>query len=586
MYIYPTITINGVSSNTITGLLITSLPPISKPLQRTLVDVIDGRAGDVVTPLGFAAYDKPVGIALTTGYDIDEVISFFNSAGVVTFSNEPDKYYKFAIYEQIDFERLIRFKTATVVFHVQPYKYANNENPLNFAITSGEPVSVNNSGNTDSKPDLIITGEGVVNLDINGEQVLNIDFGEDEQTYIIDLEAMNAYATENAIKDIKTDFIATQASGTPTPSAPIPIVGVDKVNFVCCGKNLLPSLSSAVTVNQITFSPLSDGAIDIDGTASGNASVDVGRNEGVFLQAGTYYVTETATPYTIAVFGIVNGTVTAIKSGGGLFTLTKPTQIFVRVFIASGTTVNHLRLPLQLELGSTATDYEPYNGTTALINLGGTYYGGSVDKDGNITSNRVCVTVVGANTENWSIINEGDTNQRFRLNPAFSGYTEVTSSHFEKINSNTGAWGRYRLAGGYLVLTDSNNQIGSVDNLKAWLATQNANGTPVQFEFEVAAPVTAQASNTAELQAILGVNNVYSDAGDVEVTYKTGGVIHTETGEIVTFSLTPDDLERGAFVNRQIVGNYDNIKLKSGANTISLTGNATSLTVDKYSRWI
>mgnify|MGYP006923336109 CR=1 FL=1 len=81
----------------------------------------------------------------------------------------------------------------------------------------------------------------------------------------------------------------------------------------------------------------------------------------------------------VTVFGIVNGTVTTIKSGGGSFTLTKPTQIFVRVFIASGTTVNHLRLPLQLEVGSTDTTYEPYNCTTALINLGGTYYGGELD---------------------------------------------------------------------------------------------------------------------------------------------------------------------------------------------------------------
>ena len=158
-----------------------------------------------------------------------------------------------------------------------------------------------------------------------------------------------------------------------------PIVPVTSVDVTRTGKNLLPSLSSAVTVNQITFSPLSDGAIDIDGTASGNASVDVGRNEGVFLQAGTYYVNITATPYTITVFGIVNGTVATIKNGGGLFTLTKPTQIFVRVFIASGTTVNHLRLPLQLELGSTASEYEAPKIVSDTVALGANYYGGNVD---------------------------------------------------------------------------------------------------------------------------------------------------------------------------------------------------------------
>ena len=46
------IILNGVNSNTITGLLIQELPPISKPLMRTQIDQIDGRDGDIVTKLG------------------------------------------------------------------------------------------------------------------------------------------------------------------------------------------------------------------------------------------------------------------------------------------------------------------------------------------------------------------------------------------------------------------------------------------------------------------------------------------------------------------------------------------------------
>ena len=52
------IIINGVSSKTIEGLLIQTLPPISKPKIRTSAEEIDGRDGDVVTTLGYAAYDK------------------------------------------------------------------------------------------------------------------------------------------------------------------------------------------------------------------------------------------------------------------------------------------------------------------------------------------------------------------------------------------------------------------------------------------------------------------------------------------------------------------------------------------------
>lgn len=124
--------LNGVKSTTIKGLLIQSLPPISKPLIRTEVEEIDGRDGDIITKLGYSAYDKDMKIGLFGEYDVNDVIKYFDSEGTVTFSNEPDKYYKYEIIEQIDLERLIRFKTATVTFHVQPFKYSAVEKPVTF----------------------------------------------------------------------------------------------------------------------------------------------------------------------------------------------------------------------------------------------------------------------------------------------------------------------------------------------------------------------------------------------------------------------------------------------------------------------
>ena len=200
MYIRPYITLNGIDSNTIQGLLITELPPISKPLERTLVETVDGRDGDQVTRLGFSAYDKPCKIGLAHNYDIDEVIKYFTSEGLVTFSNEPDKYYRYAIYNQIDFERLIRFKTAEVLFHVQPFKYSKLANELEFVI-SGSPTSVvvRNAGNYYSTPTLTIKGSGVVTISINGIQLLSIDLGETSQTIIINAEELNAYYLDNTL---------------------------------------------------------------------------------------------------------------------------------------------------------------------------------------------------------------------------------------------------------------------------------------------------------------------------------------------------------------------------------------------------
>lgn len=118
------IVLNGVNSNTINGLLISTLPAITKPPIRVQIEEIDGKDGDIITPLGYAAYDKTFQIGLYGDYEIDEVIKFFDSSGTVTFSNEDDKFYYYKIIERIDFERLIRFKTATVTMHVQPFKYS------------------------------------------------------------------------------------------------------------------------------------------------------------------------------------------------------------------------------------------------------------------------------------------------------------------------------------------------------------------------------------------------------------------------------------------------------------------------------
>ena len=117
------IELNGEKSTSVKGLIIQSLPPISKPKMRTSIETIDGRDGDVVTKLGYSAYDKEVSIGLHGDFDIDDAISFFDSEGEVVFGNEPDKYYRYQILDQIDFDRLVRFRTANVKMHVQPFKH-------------------------------------------------------------------------------------------------------------------------------------------------------------------------------------------------------------------------------------------------------------------------------------------------------------------------------------------------------------------------------------------------------------------------------------------------------------------------------
>ena len=188
------IILNGKDSRYLDGFIVQALPPISKPKIRTQVEEIEGRDGDIVTPLGYSAYDKTLKIGLYGNYRIDDIISYFDSSGVVTFSNEVDKFYRYQIIEQIDFERLVRFRTATLKLHVQPFKYSRVETKKVFTIDSDEVTSVRvrNSGNTIARPIVTIEGEGNVSLSLNGKSILAINFGED-RSITIDTEKMEAY---------------------------------------------------------------------------------------------------------------------------------------------------------------------------------------------------------------------------------------------------------------------------------------------------------------------------------------------------------------------------------------------------------
>ena len=182
---------NGKDSRYIKGLLIQELPPITKPLMRTSIEQIDGRDGDVITRLGYSAYDKKMKIGMFGDYDIDDIIPFFNSSGTVTFSNEPEKYYVYDILDAIDYERLMRFRTAEITYHVQPFKYSNIEKLKVFSNPTSD-ITIRNNGNYVSKPIIHIKGTGTINLSLNGVQLFRIDLST-TNSITIDTGRLEAY---------------------------------------------------------------------------------------------------------------------------------------------------------------------------------------------------------------------------------------------------------------------------------------------------------------------------------------------------------------------------------------------------------
>ncbi len=600
--IQPYIILNGTDSRSISGLLISSLPPISKPQVRTQIETVDGRDGDIVTPLGFSAYDKVIKIGLTYNYDVDEIIEFFNSEGIVTFSNEPDKYYRYAIYEQIDFEKLIRFKTAEVVLHVQPFKFSTTEEPELFDVVSGQAIAVTNEGNTDSRPNLTIIGSGDIDVSLNGSQILSIEL-ENDQAVIIDSEDMNAYEAQSAIREVVVDIQAKQAgTGDPSPSNIREISGYNAANITDCGDNFLNG----------------DKFADNFSTAAGYNKDTVNKTVSFTHSAPPYHLTvfempfKPNTQYTFIFNYTAVSTNRSLRIGytdgtnGEIYFEANDTKSALVVTSASGKTINEIYLTFFAdglttlyydECGvfegiKTLADFEEFSGETYNIPFEQdgeplTVGDGSLD----VSSGELTITSIAHifnGTENFISL---QSNTVFAYDFATSlinsfGQDNSLCSHFTNETSG-GGWGNigvnhYLIAGGQYFGVNPNM---SLSDYKTWLSNQYANNTPVTVIATLATPLVIQLTPT-QIYNLLGVNNMYSDTGDITVKHKANGVIVTNTGSIVSFSAGLDDIEKGVLLNRAITGDYDKIRLRKGVNTFVLTGNARQFVIDKFSRWI
>ena len=689
----PYVIINGVNSNTITGLIISKLPPVTKPQMRLLTEQIDGRDGDINTPLGFSAYDKPLEIGLTAEADVNEVIAYFNQAGKIIFSNEPDKYYNFAIYDAIDYEKLIRFKTATINLHTQPYKYSNTQGAI--ALNSGSNTVVN-SGNTVSKPDLILEGSGVVNLSINNRQIIEADLT-DVNKILIDSDTMNAYSVNviNPIKSIKSDINPVQdlhgyskpwsggggknkfndTTGTHTINANTDVTLVigdvyleaNTIYTISCKQTPAPLTSfvrntlfvvgggsttynpagNDYTIKPMTFTPTVSGIYSVrvwGHTLSANTTysefqVEKGSTATAYepysnicpisgfsalnvtrtgknlvnipdkVQTGggylfsNYYINLPQGTYTLSFDSTANhgqcnfvvkkdnasiGSVTTNLTTGRVSLTVTITQKSTKIecYANTGGTFSNI----QLELGNQASEYHAYNGQTATVNFGQTVYGGVVD----VTNGKVIITheycvlngteTITSNTQGGhtrfscqKLVNLADNNAS---NENFCSHFLPASAPIgqNQIDNAIGVYNRglYWRADQFTDVTAMKNYL---------LAQYNAN-TPVMYVAKLATPIEI-ITTPENLTALSGQNNVYGDTnGDTEVKVKIDGEEQTLTGEIVTFNIDELEYELGAFANRIVTGNYDNIKLEVGSNNVELTGAFTGGQLTRYSRWL
>ena len=291
-----------------------------------------------------------------------------------------------------------------------------------------------------------------------------------------------------------------------------PISGYDGVVVKRTGKNLRKPTARTATASGVTYTVDANGKVTMSGTATGDTSFTI-------YSSGDRTAPFTG-DYTVSLNGADKATI-----HGNLKVMTYhftegQTIGNLSIKVKSGVTYNE-SFNVQLELGSTATEYEPYKGqeyTVTFPSSAGTVYSGRL----NVTTGELVVDrkmVTNLNSANWTavtyingfgcILSDMKVSMNDSQGNMCSQYKVVDTAYSTlqdyQMTTNT----RDFSASPWLLVSDS--RFTSVNDFKASL-----NG--VQFCYKLATPKTYQLTPT-EVSTLLGYNVIQSD-GDMDLEYR------------------------------------------------------------------
>ena len=321
-------------------------------------------------------------------------------------------------------------------------------------------------------------------------------------------------------------------SGDPSPSNIRPISGWTGCNVTRTGKNLCEP-------TEATYK-------DESGSWFNGTDIASARNALNALPVGKYTISfkfdvlttvSGATSWGILIHNTASGYIDGRKNGqhnadetlsfSKTFSVTESNKgKFDHVYMYSGGG-NHADVywyDFQLELGSSATTYEPYQGETVTVDWtteAGTVYGGTIDvATGLLTVDRAITSFNGS--ESW-----------YKDNYIYAtGYAGITAlqgacSHFPYATSNIYASNGVGISSWAFIVGSGIATNYTLDEWKSFLQTQANNGTPVTVVYGTRTPQTYQLT-PQEVKTLLGTNNVWTDIGNVTVTYVADTKLYIE----------------------------------------------------------
>lgn len=333
-------------------------------------------------------------------------------------------------------------------------------------------------------------------------------------------EGSNASFADGAddipLKSLVVDINPVQdtSSGDPSPENICPISGWTGANVARCGKNLFDKSDTQIGVLK------ADGSVGSGATKYVSGYIKISPNT-------SYYLTDVI-PANDGRSGFwydanKNPIEVVVKSPSTLtsFDVTSPSNAeYIRIgcYIASVESC-------QLELGSEATPYEPYNGTTIPIDWqteAGTVYGGSLDVLSGVLTiidKRKAIT----DADNFG--NYGDAGFTFKPNDMKSGTFQSGLCNLASTVSKATNYG--------VIFGSGNNIIYFTQAKSVWGVATTADAKQwaidhgLELVYPLAEPIEIQLT-PHEVRSLLGQNNIFADTGDTTVEYRADTKLYIE----------------------------------------------------------
>lgn len=313
-----------------------------------------------------------------------------------------------------------------------------------------------------------------------------------------------------------------EGSGTPSQENIRPIKGRANVMVERCGENLLDVAqcrpASLASAYGLTVTVDDTGLIRVFGTP--NVYKDAPRATFRILFTNQVILTKKYEAKWFVMKGVANS-ITRIQSDKSIvlqspLSPNTPVDIQFRFMYYTGTTA--------------PTTYTPYIGQTTTLTLPETVYGGEVDAvSGEGRKTWKMLTLDG--TEKWGseqTKNPGKVGFTFQVpeiatptSPELKG--GIVCNQYPTVSAND----TYSCKNGISVEAQAHTYFriyndtyagGTTDEWKAYLAAQNAAGTPVQVAYKLATPTPFTATGAQPISALAGVNTVLTDADSATVT--------------------------------------------------------------------